>query len=145
MVKLGHCDFTDQCSRRCLEAELQRQLGYLRELYVEPLNLFVDPILLGEITEMTKALAASPSQEAFASVIGGLLPAIVIALDEATRVPGESWVASSALELTTGVLEVADKGKLGDGFIAGLAPSLFNCLATAEDRDVIIVSSRTHI
>ncbi len=111
---------------------------------MEPLNPFIDPILLSEITEMTKALAASPSPEAFGSVVRGLLPAIVSALNEATQKHGESWIASSALELATGVLEAADKGKLGDGFVAGLAPSLFNCLAIVDDRDVIIVSSPNH-
>ncbi|KAF8336339.1 ARM repeat-containing protein [Cantharellus anzutake] len=116
--------------KRNYEGKLQSR----SELHAEPLN----PILLSEIAEMVKALAASPSPDAFSSVVNRLLPAIVGALDQAALKPQESWIASSALELTAGILEAADKGKLGDGFVAGLAPSLFNSLSMATDRDVIL-------
>jgi importin-9 len=73
-------------------------------------------------------------------LVSQLLPSLVQSLEAATANAQESWLASSALELIAGVLQGGEKGKLGDGLVAGLAPSLFDCINASQDRDVTVVS-----
>lgn len=51
----------------------------------------------------------------------------------------ESWIAGSAIDLISSLVRGAPESGLGDGFFALLAPTLFNCLENAEDRDVLQV------
>ncbi len=51
-----------------------------------------------------------------------------------------SWVPSSAIDLITNVQTAAPADGLGEGFFSTLAPSLFMCLAHAEDRDILQVN-----
>jgi hypothetical protein len=37
------------------------------------------------------------------------------------------------------VLQGGEKGRLGDGLVAGLASSLFDCINASQDRDVTVV------
>jgi hypothetical protein len=51
----------------------------------------------------------------------------------------ESWIAGSAIELVSSLVEGAPYTGLGEGFFGVLAPNLFQCLKEAEDRDVLQV------
>lgn len=37
------------------------------------------------------------------------------------------------------MLQGGEKGRLGDGLVAGLGPSLFDCINASQDRDVTVV------
>lgn len=52
----------------------------------------------------------------------------------------ESWVAGSAIDLVSSLVQGAAEDRLGEGFFGLLGPNLFLCLATAEDRDVLQVN-----
>lgn len=96
-----------------------------------------DPILISILTEIFTSLAASSGPGIYQSVVKSALPTLCTAI--ASAKPDESWVTSSAIELVTGLVEGAPSGNLGDGFFGTLAPSLFDCLRVAEDRDVLQV------
>lgn len=66
-----------------------------------------------------------------------------MAINSATK--EESWIASSAIDLVSSLVEGSPQTGLGEGFFALLAPNLFPCLAGAEDRDVLQVNTRTII
>lgn len=66
-----------------------------------------------------------------------------MAINSATK--EESWIASSAIDLVSSLVEGSPQTGLGEGFFALLAPNLFSCLAGAEDRDVLQVNIRTTI
>lgn len=51
----------------------------------------------------------------------------------------ETWITSSALEVTTSIMKGAQEGQLGQGFFAGLGPALFKSINETEDRDIIQV------
>lgn len=69
-----------------------------------------------------------------------MIPSLVSALGAAAANPTETWIASSALELISSVLLGVGKGGLGAGFVAGVAPALFDCLNATQDREIIVVS-----
>ena len=96
---------------------------------------FEGPIILSVLTDVISGLASSKAPGAYSTLAHNMLPALVSALKPSK----ESWLPSSALELIVSVLEGGQKGQLGEGFVAGLAPALFICLDTAEDREVIVV------
>jgi importin-9 len=49
----------------------------------------------------------------------------------------KSWVASSPLELAGSLGRGAPETGLGEGFFAAIAPSIFDCIRVAEDRDIL--------
>ncbi|KAF9516008.1 hypothetical protein BS47DRAFT_1371853 [Hydnum rufescens UP504] len=99
---------------------------------------FKDPLLLSVLADLITTIAASPAPGVYTTLVSQLLPSLVQSLEAATANAQESWLASSALELIAGVLQGGEKGKLGDGLVAGLAPSLFDCINASQDRDVTV-------
>ena len=113
-----------------------------RVSYTEPFcssdSLRLDPIFISLIGNILETLASCPAAGIYEIVVKRALPPLCQALDTAKL--DESWIVSSALELLSGIIEGADAERgLGTGFFAALAPQLFKCLTTAEDRDVLQV------
>lgn len=71
----------------------------------------------------------------YENVVKQALPTLCASIAGAK--PQEAWIAGSAIDLISSLVRGAPEGGLGDGFFALLAPSLFNCLSEAEDRDVL--------
>ena len=97
-----------------------------------------DPILISILTEIYTSLSKS-RPEIYQALVKGALPTLCNAI--ATAKPTESWITSSAIELVSSIISGAPDSGLGDGFFSTLAPSLFECLRQAEDRDVLQVAS----
>ncbi|PAV22617.1 ARM repeat-containing [Pyrrhoderma noxium] len=93
-----------------------------------------DPILISILTEIYTSLSKS-RPEIYQALVKGALPTLCNAI--ATAKPTESWITSSAIELVSSIISGAPDSGLGDGFFSTLAPSLFECLRQAEDRDVL--------
>ncbi|KAL1950948.1 hypothetical protein VTO73DRAFT_97 [Trametes versicolor] len=94
-----------------------------------------DPIFISILTDVLESLASSPAPGIYLTVVRQALPALCNAIMSSTAV--DSWVASAAIELVSSLASGAPETGLGEGFFAMLAPSLFSCLRTTEDRDVI--------
>ncbi|KAI8980578.1 ARM repeat-containing protein [Trametes punicea] len=94
-----------------------------------------DPIFISILTDVLESLASSPSPGVYQAVVRQALPALCNAIMSSTAV--DSWIASAAIELVSSLVGGAPENGLGEGFFAMLAPSLFSCLRTTEDRDVI--------
>lgn len=100
----------------------------------------VDPVLLSALTDLLSAIAASLADGIYNALVAEAFPPLVEILGpRASEDGGEVWLVSSALELIVSILEGGEKGKLGDGLVAGLAPALLDCLGRTQDRDVIVV------
>lgn len=102
-----------------------------------------DPIFISILTDILTSLASSPTNEVYETVVKQSLPPLSVAINSATK--EESWIASSAIDLVSSLVEGSPQTGLGEGFFALLAPNLFSCLAGAEDRDVLQVNLRTTI
>ena len=96
-----------------------------------------DPIFISILTDILTSLASSPTNMVYESVVKQSLPPLSVAINSATK--EESWIASSAIDLVSSLVEGSPQTGLGEGFFALLAPNLFSCLAVAEDRDVLQV------
>ncbi|KAH8119757.1 ARM repeat-containing protein [Phellopilus nigrolimitatus] len=94
-----------------------------------------DPILISILTDILASLARSTHPGVYHAVVKVSLPTLCNAIAGAT--PNESWITSSAIELVTSLVNGAPSTGLGEGFFPTLAPSLFECLRIAEDRDVL--------
>ncbi|KAI6154075.1 ARM repeat-containing protein [Pisolithus tinctorius] len=94
-----------------------------------------DPIFLSIFTEILESLAASRANGMYETVVKQALPTLCTAIANAK--PDEPWIAGSAIDLVSSLVRGGPEGGLGEGFFAHLAPSLFNCLEHAEDRDVL--------
>ena len=103
-------------------------------------NVVLDPILLSALTDLLSAMAASLAPGTYSTLVGEAFPPLVAIIMDPAESSGQVWLASSALELIVSVLEGGEKGNLGEGFVAALAPPLFECLTRTQDRDVIVVS-----
>lgn len=119
--------------------KLERSLHLLSLTQLSSSLYFLDPILLSVITDVITAIASSPTPGAYSTLVAQVLPTLIHTLEGAANAANESWLASSALELVESVIEGGGKGQLGDGFVAGLAPSLFNCLSKTQDREIMVV------
>ena len=104
------------------------------------IKLPLDPIFISILTDILTSLASSPTNEVYETVVKQSLPPLSVAINSATK--EESWIASSAIDLVSSLARGAPQTGLGEGFFALLAPSLFSCLAGAEDRDVLQVNMR---
>jgi hypothetical protein len=100
-------------------------------------KVVVDPIVLSILSEIFKSLASSESAGVYEIVVQRALPTFSTAIGSAAL--SESWVAGSAIDLVTSLVQGSPKDRLGAGFFGVLAPPLFKCLAEAEDRDVLSV------
>ncbi|KAJ8590544.1 ARM repeat-containing protein [Rhizopogon salebrosus TDB-379] len=94
-----------------------------------------DPIFLSIFTDIFASLASSTGVGIYENVAKQALPTLCASIAGAKR--QEAWIAGSAIDLISSLVRGAPEGGLGDGFFALLAPSLFNCLSEAEDRDVL--------
>ncbi|KAH7924492.1 ARM repeat-containing protein [Leucogyrophana mollusca] len=94
-----------------------------------------DPIFLSIFTDIITSLASATSEGVYETVAKQALPTLCNAI--ATSKPNESWIAGSAIDLIASLVQGAPETGLGEGFFPLLAPSLFNCLKEAEDRDVL--------
>ncbi|KAL0951964.1 hypothetical protein HGRIS_008615 [Hohenbuehelia grisea] len=94
-----------------------------------------DPIFLSIFTDILSTLSSSPAQDVYPTVVKQALPTLCHSIASAKQ--NESWIASSALEMVSSLVEGSPESGLGEGFFAVLAPSLFHCLGDAEDRDVL--------
>ncbi|KAG7100000.1 hypothetical protein E1B28_001788 [Marasmius oreades] len=94
-----------------------------------------DPIFLSIFPDIMKSLAASKTPGIYEVVVKQALPALCVSITGASQ--DQSYIAGSAIELVGSLVRAASDGNLGEGFFNLLAPSLFKCLAEAEDRDVL--------
>ncbi|KAH6916745.1 armadillo-type protein [Coprinopsis sp. MPI-PUGE-AT-0042] len=97
-----------------------------------------DPIFISILTDIVKALA----QGVYETVVQQALPRLVETIRTSTSTgssdaSSEAWIAGSAIELVSSLVEACPPTGLGDGFFGLLAPALFECLDKAEDRDVL--------
>jgi hypothetical protein len=100
----------------------------------------IDPIFISILTDIVKALA----QVVYETVVQQALPRLVDTIRASTSAgssdgSSEAWIAGSAIELVSSLVEACPPTGLGDGFFGLLAPALFECLDKAEDRDVLQV------
>jgi importin-9 len=101
---------------------------------------FLDPIFISLISEVLENLAQSPSPGVYEALVKAALPALCQAFGASGS--NSSWIASSALDLLTGIVRGVNNEKgLGEGFFAAVASPLFKCLREAEDRDVLQVEA----
>lgn len=88
---------------------------------------------------MLTDLAQSPTEGVYQAVVSQSLPSLCGAIVQAKA--EESWIASSAIDLLASLARGAQRGALGEGFFAILAPTLFGCLRDAEDQEILEVPS----
>ncbi|ETW86593.1 hypothetical protein HETIRDRAFT_456575 [Heterobasidion irregulare TC 32-1] len=94
-----------------------------------------DPILLSILTDIFSSIASSSTPGVYETAVRQALPQLSAAISNLN--PKEAWITSSAIELISSLIEGAPESGLGEGFFAAVAPPLFNCLKTAEDRDIL--------
>ncbi|KAI0066668.1 ARM repeat-containing protein [Artomyces pyxidatus] len=94
-----------------------------------------DPIFLSILTDLFSSIASSSTPGVYQVAVEQSLPKLAAAIGNVN--PEESWIASSAIDLVSSLVEGAPESGIGDGFFAAVAPNLFSCLKVAEDRDVL--------
>lgn len=99
----------------------------------------LDPVMISVLDDIFGKMAKSRSPGVYEAVVKESLPRLCHAIANAS--PDEWHVAGSALDLVSSLLEGAEDGSIGDGFFGLLAPGLFACMRTTEDRDVLQVRS----
>jgi hypothetical protein len=87
------------------------------------------------LSDVLRYLAASQNPGVYTTVVQSALPTLAEATASGTD--EQSWIAETALELATGIVQAAPAGQLGEGFFALLAPALFGRLKATEDRDTL--------
>jgi len=92
---------------------------------------------LSILNDVLHAIANAKGPGVYETAVKQSLPRLTASIGDASA--DESWVASSALELLGSLARGAPETGLGDGFFAAIAPSVFDCLKVAEDRDVLQV------
>ncbi len=97
-----------------------------------------DPIFISILVDIFENLASSPKEGIYETVVKQSLPILSNAIISAKK--DESWIAGSAIDLVSSLVQGAAASRLGEGFFGLLGPNLFSCLATAEDRDVLQVN-----
>ncbi|KAH9958982.1 ARM repeat-containing protein [Russula dissimulans] len=94
-----------------------------------------DPIFLSLLNDVLLAIVSSKAPGVYEAAVKQALPSLTAAIGSSNA--NECWVASSALELASSLARGAPETGLGEGFFAAIAPTLFDCLRVAEDRDVL--------
>lgn len=95
--------------------------------------------MVSVIGEILNAFASAKQPGVYQAVVKAALPTLCNAVGM-PKPDESSWVPSSAIDLITNIQTAAPAEGLGEGFFSTLAPSLFVCLATAEDRDILQVN-----
>jgi hypothetical protein len=96
-----------------------------------------DPIFLSLLNDILLSTASSKTPGVYEATVKQALPRLTASIGNYNA--NESWAASSALELTGSLARAAPETGLGEGFFAAVAPTVFECLGVAEDRDVLQV------
>jgi len=96
----------------------------------------IDPIVVSVIGDILNAFASAKHPGVYQAVVKAALPILCHAIGM-PKPDESSWVPSSAIDLITNIQTAAPADGLGEGFFSTLAPSLFVCLANAEDRDIL--------
>jgi|SRR6266436_1322390 len=96
-----------------------------------------DPIFLSLLNDILLSIASSKTPGVYEATVKQALPRLTTSIGNYNA--NESWAASSALELTGSLARGAPETGLGEGFFAAVAPTVFECLRVAEDRDVLQV------
>ena len=96
-----------------------------------------DPVIISILSDILGALAESRAPGVYETVVRQALPPLCHALESTTS--EQSWIYSSAIDLLCSLVNGGPDEGLGEGFVAVLAPRLFGCLQTSEDRDVLQV------
>jgi hypothetical protein len=96
-----------------------------------------DPIFLSLLNDILLSIVSSKASGVYEATVKQALPRLTASIGNSNL--NESWVASSALELIGSLARGAPETGLGDGFFSTIAPTLFDCLRVAEDRDVLQV------
>jgi importin-9 len=99
--------------------------------------LVEDPIFMSLLNDILLSIASSETPGVYEATVKQALPRLTTSIGNYNA--NESWAASSALELTGSLARGAPESGLGEGFFAAVAPSVFDCLRVAEDRDVLQV------
>ncbi|KAI0281277.1 ARM repeat-containing protein [Russula aff. rugulosa BPL654] len=103
-------------------------------LDVWPKNM-KDPIFMSLLNDILLSIASSKTSGVYEATVKQALPRLTASIGNYNA--NESWAASSALELTGSLTRAAPETGLGEGFFAAVAPTVFDCLRVAEDRDVL--------
>lgn len=101
------------------------------------MDTFPDPILISILSDIFASIAGSSRADIYHTVVRSSLPTLCNAIAGSKQ--DDYWVASSAIELATSLVNGAPQDNLGDGFFATLAPCLFECMDKSADRDVLQV------
>ena len=96
-----------------------------------------DPIFLSLLNDILLSIAGSKAPGVYEATVKEALPRVTTAIGNYNA--NESWAASSALDLIGSLARGAPDTGLGEGFFAAIAPTIFECLGVAEDRDVLQV------
>jgi importin-9 len=115
---------------------------YLPHVLADRHTLTTDPIFLSILNDILYAIVTAKAPTIYETTVKYVLPRLIASIDN-TNV-NETWVPSSALELIGTLARGAPEAGLGEGFFAAIAPSVFNCLKVAEDRDVLQVRIFTY-
>ncbi|THH14476.1 hypothetical protein EW146_g5852 [Bondarzewia mesenterica] len=99
------------------------------------LNVVIDPILLSMLSDIVTSIVSSSNSGVYQAAVRQALPRLGAAIGLSD--PKQFWIASSAIELVSALVQGAPETGLGEGFFAAVADNLFNCLKTAEDRDTL--------
>jgi hypothetical protein len=96
-----------------------------------------DPIFISILSDILETLSKAPSPGVYGAVVKQALPTLCYSLESAPL--AESYIAASAIELISSLVKGSPESGLEEGFVALLAPSLFEVLGEAKDRDVLQV------
>jgi len=116
-----------------------RGLFYYVCLAASALIHITDPIFLSLLNDVLLSIVSSKAPGVYETAVKQALPRLTAAI--ASSNANEWWVASSALELAGSLARGAPETGLGEGFFITIAPTLFECLRVAEDRDVLQVQT----
>jgi importin-9 len=96
-----------------------------------------DLIFLSLLNDILLSIVGSKTPGVYEVTVKQALPRLTASIGNYN--PDEWWAASSALELIGSLARGAPETGLGEGFFAAIAPTVFECLRVAEDRDVLQV------
>ena len=96
-----------------------------------------DPIFLSLLNDILLSIVSSKVPGVYEATVEQALPRLTASIGNYNA--NESWAAASALDLLGSLARGAPETGLGEGFFAAIAPTIFECLGVAEDRDVLQV------
>ncbi|GJJ12042.1 hypothetical protein Clacol_006283 [Clathrus columnatus] len=94
-----------------------------------------DPILLSVLEDLFTDLASSRTPGVYQAVVTQCLPILCNALAQPNL--DQPFITTSAIDLISALAQGAQRGALGDGFFAALAPHLFARLRDRQDNELL--------